>query len=175
MDTSTALHLAGILASLTIYVFVLKSALPDAPPSPPFRRICSASNTGPTVLAISQDRGCQERLANLAELYGWDLFLCSTCKYSVTLPNFAAIPIVLYDPDQLDMNWQDAFQLFLQSDRSRCLLLCSPTGDDRLWQEVIRVGGYDLVPKPICEEQIVRTIQFAWTFWKTVHRFPTAA
>jgi DNA-binding NtrC family response regulator len=175
MDTSTALHLAGILASLTIYIFVLKSALPAAPADPPFQRFRSASNTGPTVLAISQDRGCQERLKNLAEFYGWDLFLCATCKNSAALTNFASIPIVLCDSDRLDMNWRDAFQLFLKSDPSRCVLLCSPSGDDRLWQEVIRFGGYDLVPKPISEEQIVRTIQFAWAFWKTVHRFPTAA
>jgi len=169
MDTSIALHLAGILTSLTVFFLVLKNASGNVLASPAFERVCSGSNTGPALLVISQDRGCQERMKNLAEFYGWDLLLCPTCKSAAALPESASIPIVVCDTDRLDMNWRDAFQLFLNADRSRCVVLCTQSDDNRLWQEVIRFGGYDLIRKPIHEEQIVRTIQFAWAFWKTVH------
>jgi FixJ family two-component response regulator len=47
-----------------------------------------------------------------------------------------SIPIVLFDSDSQDIDWR----------------------------EVIQRGRYDLIQKPIREEQIVRTVQFAWLF-----------
>jgi DNA-binding NarL/FixJ family response regulator len=117
------------------------------------------------ILAISRDRMFQERLKSLAEFYGWGLVISTTAR----IPETGSIPIVVCDDETLDLNWHEAFDLFLTEDRSRCIVLCSKSDDDRLWQDVIRCGGYDVVCKPIREEQIVRTIQFAWTFWKTTH------
>jgi response regulator RpfG family c-di-GMP phosphodiesterase len=186
MDVFISLQIAGIVASLAVFFAVLKNAHATAParnalfsrlihfaiPSKPaVERVCGVSTNASsiTLLAVSQDRACQERLKNLAELYDWNLYLCPTCESAAALPDTVRIPIVLFDRDGLDMNWRDAFRLFLAADRSRCVVLCSPFDDNHLWQEVIRLGGYDIVRKPFREEQIVRTIQFAWAFWKTVH------
>jgi hypothetical protein len=123
------------------------------------------------VLAITRDRRTQERLKSLAAFYGWELAICPTYR-TAAVPEYLSIPIVVCDHEDLDLNWPEAFESFLNVDRSKCIILCSSCDDDRLWQNVIRCGGYDVVCKPIREEQIVRTIQFAWTFWKTVNPRP---
>jgi hypothetical protein len=139
--------------------------------NPRLERVCQASmgRSDIKLLAISHDRGCQERLKDLAEFYGWDLFLCANCEGAESVLRTESVPIVLCDCDTLDISWRDAFQIVLSSDPSRCVVLCSKADNDRLWQEVIRCGGYDVVRKPLREEQVVRTVQFAWSFWKTVH------
>jgi DNA-binding NtrC family response regulator len=174
MDISTGVSLTGIFVSLTVFCFVLRHAVmtrKQARGGGRVERVRGNSNSAASIrlIAISQDRGCRERLKDLAEFYGWDLFLCSNCESAAAMPGLASIPVVLCDRDQLDMSWRDAFRVLLAPDRSRCMILCSQSDDDLLWQEVIRLGGYDIVRKPLCEEQIVRTIEFAWVFCKTVH------
>jgi hypothetical protein len=188
-DISIDLQLAGIVASLAVFFVALKNARATAParnalisrlihsglPSKSaVERIRGVSTnvSSVTLLSISKDRASQERLKNLAELYGWDLFLCPTCESAASLLNSKNIPIVLFDHDRLDMNWRDAFQLSLTADPFRCVFLCSKSDDNRLWREVIRFGGYDMIRKPICEEQVVPAIQFALAFWKTIHTPP---
>jgi hypothetical protein len=129
----------------------------------------SSSNSAIRVLGITRDRGCQERLRGLAEFYGWDFFLCSNCESAAVVFATENVPIVLCDRDTLDINWREAFEVVVGADRSRCVILCSKADDNTLWQEVVRCGGYDVVRKPIREEQLVRTIQFAWNFWNALH------
>jgi PleD family two-component response regulator len=121
------------------------------------------------LLAISNDRGSRERLRELAKYYGWDLFLCSNCERAESIFRIESVPIVLCDCDTLNINWRDAFRIIRRSDPSRCVILCSKADDDYLWHEVVRRGGYDIIGRPLREEQVVRTVKFAWAFWKTVH------
>jgi hypothetical protein len=195
MDISTAQALVGILISLTVFGLILwhavltqeRAAIVESdgmPPEPAVTRapgsttsnskvglVCSTTNAGPRirVLAISQERRCRERLKSLADFYGWDLFVCANWVSAAAVPDSGNIPIVLWDRDNLDINWHQAFEIFLSADRSRCVVLCSGGDGDRLWGEVIRCGGYDVVRKPIGEEQVVRTVQFAWAYWKAAH------
>jgi DNA-binding NarL/FixJ family response regulator len=127
--------------------------------------------SGIQVLAITRDRRSQERLKSLAAFYGWELAISPSYRSAAT-PEYHSIPIVVCDDGDLDLNWREAFETFLKVDRSKCIILCSNSDDDHLWQNVIRCGGYDVVCKPIREEQMVRAIQFAWRFWKTVHLRP---
>jgi hypothetical protein len=198
LDISTMQAVTGVFISLAIFGLVLWHAArtqaradlidssgpqPDltnrllarlrvffAPPKPVEKRI-RGNNPGSSIriLAISQDRGCLERLTGLADIYDWDLSSCANCARAAALLETEPVPIVFCDRDILEIPWRDAVDILLRSDRSRCIILCSKRDDDHLWQEATRCGGYDVVRKPIQEEQVVRTVDFAWAFWKTVH------
>jgi hypothetical protein len=193
MEISNAQAMVGILISLTIFCFTVRHAILTnraaaagngiparrialnslrrafSPPATHVERICRSSGGASEirVLAITQDRSCRERLKSLADFYGWDLLLSNSCSGAASLPEAQAYPVVVCDNDSQELHWRDAFEVLLASRRSRCIILCSKKDSDHLWQEVIRGGGYDVVEKPLREEQIVRTIQFAWTYWKT--------
>lgn len=51
-------------------------------------------------------------------------------------------------------------QLALSSPDSS-IILTSRDNDDQLWQEVIRLGGYDVLTTPFQEDRVRRSIQFA--------------
>jgi hypothetical protein len=189
MEVSNTAAIAGIIVSLTIFFLLLRRAVslqvpsqgnndnlfsPKTPITKAAPRVGRVSHTSMgrsdiKLVAISHDRGYQERLKEMAEFYGWELFLCSNCRGAESILRTESVPIVLCDRDTLGVCWRDAFQIFLSADRSRCVVLCSNTDDDYLWQEVIRCGGYDVVHKPLREEQVVRTVKFAWSFWKALH------
>jgi hypothetical protein len=189
MEVSNTVAITGIIVSLTIFLLLLLRAVslqelsqakdadlfppktPITKPAPPLEPVghTSMSRSDIKLVAISHDRGCQKRLNEMAEFYGWELFLCSSCKRAESVLKTENVPIVLCDRDTLGIYWRDALQTFLGSDRLRCVVLCSNADDDYLWREVIRCGGYDVVHKPLREEQLVRTVEFAWSFWKTLH------
>jgi len=39
-----------------------------------------------------------------------------------------------------------------------------PKADDQFFEELIRQGGYDVLPAPLTEAAVVETIQFAWMY-----------
>jgi CheY-like chemotaxis protein len=139
-------------------------------------RICADRGDGCAirVLAITRDSGCLERLKDLAKFYSWDIFLCPTFECAEEVFASETVPIVLCDRDTLNIDWREAFERIIGTDRSRCVILCSTADDNSLWQEVIRRGGYDVVRKPVREEQLVRAIQFAWAFWLAIHPLSSA-
>jgi AmiR/NasT family two-component response regulator len=167
----------------------VSSSLPKAPirtlaplPNTSFTRTGSShegvwsSFRGPSdirLAAISRDHGCRAHLKEMAEFYGWDLFLCADCPEAESVLAAEHVPIVICDHERLHISWHDAIRLFLASDPSRCIILCSKADNDYLWHEVIGCGGYDVIRKPLREEQVVQTVNFAWSFWKVVHRRST--
>jgi len=62
----------------------------------------------------------------------------------------------------------------LSSSRHRpCVLLVSRVVDDYLWNEVVRRGGYDVLSKPLREEEVARAIKLAWAYWNSAARRQT--
>jgi len=50
--------------------------------------------------------------------------------------------------------------LALSSHRA-CVILVSGVVDAYLWDEVVRKGGFDLLPKPLRKEGVIRTVRLA--------------
>ncbi len=38
--------------------------------------------------------------------------------------------------------------------------------DERLWSEVLNLGGYDVLLKPFEPGEVLRVVNSAWTCWK---------
>jgi hypothetical protein len=45
--------------------------------------------------------------------------------------------------------------------------------DEYLWNETVRRGGYDVVSKPLREEDLIRVVRLAWSYWSIAK--PTVA
>ena len=39
--------------------------------------------------------------------------------------------------------------------------------DDRLWAEVLSLGGYNVLPKPFKTDEVFREVGLAWLSWKS--------
>jgi CheY-like chemotaxis protein len=120
------------------------------------------------ILSVTNDPRERDQLKSLAEFYGWNTVFARDHVVAAQILRTEPFPIVICDRDTLNTDWRHAFETLLRPDRFKCLILCSAVDDDYLWQDVIHHGGYDVIRKPIDEDQAVRAIQFAWAFWKTV-------
>ena len=176
MEISNAQAAVGILLSLAVFFMVLRHVAvthnrntPQSGVRPEYLCHPRKGISDVRVLVVSRDRSFLDRMRSLGDFYGWDLLLTQATSAGTATNESKAFPLVVCDHDAFGDRWPEAFQTFLAQDTSRCIILCSRNAGDNLWQDAIRRGGYDVVGKPLREEQIVRAVQFASTYWKATH------
>lgn len=114
------------------------------------------------VLVITSDAEYYANLQNIASRRGWTICRNATVEEGIAAVREAPFLIVVYDSNAPNSDWQRAFQRLNALQTPLCILLASRVGDPYLWQEVIRSGGFDLLPRSAPEEDLIRTLRFAW-------------
>ena len=69
--------------------------------------------------------------------------------------------VILCDRDLAASNWREALAKLVATAPGSHVILASRVNDDQLWQEVIRLGGYDVLTKPFQQERVMRSINYA--------------
>jgi FixJ family two-component response regulator len=46
------------------------------------------------------------------------------------------------------------------------VIVTSRVADERMWAEVLNLGGYDVLAKPLNSEEVIRTVTSAWSLWQ---------
>ena len=52
----------------------------------------------------------------------------------------------------------------LSSSGGACIVLISTVVDAYLWNEVVRNGGYEVLAKPLREEDVAKAVRLAWSY-----------
>jgi FixJ family two-component response regulator len=87
------------------------------------------------------------------------------------LPNFARFllqfermrpRVVVCERDLPDGSWKDILDMTMLLDSPPPLIVASRLADDYLWAEVLNLGGYDVLTKPLDESEVHRTVRLAW-------------
>jgi DNA-binding NtrC family response regulator len=76
------------------------------------------------------------------------------------------LPVVLSECQLPDGNWKDVLSRLAPILERPRLIVFSRHADDRLWEEVVNLGGFDLLATPFREEELVFTIGWAWLDWE---------
>ena len=76
------------------------------------------------------------------------------------------VPVILSECQLPDGNWKDVLsRLAPVPDRPR-LIVFSRHADDRLWAEVLNLGGFDVLAAPFRKEELVFAIGSDWLDWQ---------
>jgi len=121
------------------------------------------------LLGNSQDR---ELLSRLAAAHRWTVFFAETCGGAWDILNSRKVPIALCDRELAGTEWRDVIPMMTASPHPVYAILVSRVADDYLWNEVIRHGGHDLIASPLRQDDVVRAIRLAWTYWSSSMRVP---
>jgi len=71
-------------------------------------------------------------------------------------------PVVVICDDALaDGDWRDLLADLTRNEGSPPLIVSSRCADDRLWAEVLNLGGYDLIEKPFTPMEVRRVVNMA--------------
>ncbi len=119
-----------------------------------------------TVLVITGANEDRESLEMFARRVGWDIRAAGSCESALENLPKARTAVILCDRNLAGVDWRDALEK-LAAAASRCaIVLMSPVNDEYLWEEVIRLGGYDVLVKPLQEDQTTRVVNLAWSYAK---------
>jgi FixJ family two-component response regulator len=135
------------------------------------KRKAPAANTEPllTVLAVTTSISDRAELQRISDGAGWKIAFARDIAEAAGRP----APIVLCDRDLCGPDWRQAIQQLAAGQQTRKVILASYVADDYLWDEVIHCGGYDVLPKPFRENEVIHTIRFAWAaFMKSLPSVP---
>jgi DNA-binding response OmpR family regulator len=84
-----------------------------------------------------------------------------TCQQGLSILRERAVSIVICERDLTDGTWKDILRaLDTLSDRP-LLVVTSRLADDHLWVEVLNLGGYDVLAKPLDHKEVARVIGLA--------------
>jgi FixJ family two-component response regulator len=118
------------------------------------------------VLAIIDSSPDRDSLNAFAVGGGWDFVTTGSCDEALVALRKRQTAVILFDRDLPGIVWQDALER-LSSAAGRCaIVLLSPVNDEYLWEEVNRRGGYDVLVKPLREDQTTRAVNLAWSYAK---------
>jgi DNA-binding response OmpR family regulator len=73
--------------------------------------------------------------------------------------------VVLCERDLPDGSWKQMLERIQTLTCKPILLVMSRFADDSLWAEVLNLGGYDVLSKPLDETEVVRVVEMACRNW----------
>jgi DNA-binding NtrC family response regulator len=122
---------------------------------------------GIRIVALAAGEQDRELLSRLAVEQRWVLHFAATCGEAWDTLNESRAPIVLCDRELLDTDWRSVIRKMVSAPHLVCAILISNVTDHYLWNEVISRGGHDLLAKPLREEDVLRAIRLAWSYWNS--------
>lgn len=128
----------------------------------PSRKALPARIPVVAMVVSEQDRRV---LTSVSEQELWELHLVESCEEACTVASRLAAPVILFDRDLPGADWRTAVRSLAASPHRACVILMSGVVDEYLLQELIRRGGYELLPKPLRAESIARVIKLALSYW----------
>jgi DNA-binding NtrC family response regulator len=73
--------------------------------------------------------------------------------------------VVIAERDLHDGDWRDVLSCLERYSYSPLLVVVSRLADERLWAEVLNLGGFDVLAKPFAHEEANRVIDYALISW----------
>jgi DNA-binding response OmpR family regulator len=134
----------------------------------------SSVTTGPervvTVLAVSNCEEDRRSLRNIFQHSNWVMHEAACCRDARTILGKYSCAVVLCERHLPDGDWKQVLRMLESMEHPPLLVVTSHLADEVLWAEVLNLGGYDLLPKPFDQNEVVRTVSVAWLHWKDSHR-----
>jgi DNA-binding NtrC family response regulator len=119
-----------------------------------------------TLLAILPDPADRDAVNVFASTNNWILNVIGAVEPAIERLSHGPVPVVLIDRDVPEQDWRLSIRTLVSRNPSPCVILVSAVVDLYLFDEVVHHGGYDVLSKPLRNEQLRRTLGLAFTFWK---------
>ena len=119
-----------------------------------------------TVLSVSESPDDHAALRLVFRHTNWVLLEASCCGDALARLRKQPVPVVICDACLPDGTWKDLLRYIAAQPEPPQLIVACRLADDRLWAEVLNLGGYNLLEKPFERSDLVHLISMAWLHWK---------
>ena len=120
----------------------------------------------PTIVALldERDRGVVRELSSSRH---WEVSFANACPEVLALIGQTKAQMLFMDRDLGGSDWKETMSAFASSSNKICIMLVSRVVDTYLWNEVVRNGGYDVLPKPLRADDVSRVVSLAFSYWNS--------
>ena len=135
----------------------------------------NAAATSVHVLALLPTCDDQASLSEIFRHSNWTLHFVEGLGQTKAMIDELAPGVVISDCTLPDAGWQDVLCELQRRDVEPTLIVASRLADERLWGEVLNLGGYDVLATPFRAQEVVRSVSIAWRYWWEKLRATTRA
>ena len=114
----------------------------------------------PVVSALSVGVADQDQ-AKLESIFlsrGWQLGRARTRQEARVCVAAAPVRVVIADSELRDGGWREVLDDLRECAEPPVLVVTARLADEALWAEVLNMGGYDVLAKPLDNEEVARVI-----------------
>jgi DNA-binding NtrC family response regulator len=119
------------------------------------------------VIALLVNEHDRDVLTSSSGMEPLDVRFAESYEEACALASRLTAPIILFDRDWPGIEWRTAVASLAALPHRACVLLISGVADGYLWQELIRTGGYDVVPKPLRPDNVASVVKLALSYWNS--------
>jgi DNA-binding NtrC family response regulator len=116
-----------------------------------------------SILLVSPDVNDEVELRNILTTQGGSLLRHATVKDA--LPHLDSATVVMCERDLPDGTWQSVLNECDGCPNRPLVMVVSRHADERLWAEVLNLGGYDVLLKPFDRNEVTRVVAMCGSQW----------
>lgn len=129
------------------------------------RRQSAPKATPPSVLLVATETNERATLQAILQSAECRTFVCARCRDAVDLIQFASV--VICEDTLPDGSWRDVLRTVQAFGRSPALIVTSRLADNRLWAEVLNLGGHDVLAQPLRAQEVMWAVRSAYRHWRS--------
>ena len=96
---------------------------------------------------------------------GWAVDTAHNCSEALRSLAIEPASVVIVERYLPDGTWKTLLNQLMRMDFPPKLIVTSRLADERLWAEVLNLGGFDVLTQPFCATETLRCISSACRHW----------
>jgi DNA-binding response OmpR family regulator len=125
------------------------------------QRTLFSESASPAVLAVTPYPDDARFLEGILSKLHVGLRTAGTVAAALSQPDLGSVPLVVCEHDLPDGTWRDIARDLTGRDDPPRWIVTSIHADERLWAEVLNLGGCDVLAKPLHEGETLRVLGYA--------------
>ena len=118
------------------------------------------------VLIVSPAEEDHIRLGHILGRSNWGVHAVCTCLEGLAVLREKQAQVVICERDLPDGDWKNILDALTLMAHPPALIVTSRLADEYLWLDVLNLGGYDVVAKPLDEKEVLWAVRSAWRDWE---------
>ena len=115
----------------------------------------------PLALVVSPNDEDHWALIHILRPEGWAVDTVATCAEAVRSLAQEPAAVVIVEEYLPDGNWRTLWNQLMRMELPPKLIVTSRLADERLWAEVMTLGGFDVLAQPFCATETLRCVNAA--------------
>jgi DNA-binding response OmpR family regulator len=117
------------------------------------------------VLVVSPNEEDHWRLIHILRPAGWSVDSARSCEEAVRSVEIEPARVVIVDRQLPDGSWKTLLSRLTRMPYPPKVIVTSRLADERLWAEVLNLGGFDVLSQPFVSSEVLRCVNSAGRHW----------